>query len=168
MQASGRRNRRLAVIAGLAMLASGCTAIHDHRGFIIDQQLVDSVQPGVDNRTSVERTLGRPTFASQFGDPAWYYVSVDTRQLPFGAPHTTQETVLRVRFDTAGNVAGIDRAGMQHVVRIHANRNFTPTLGHKRSFLEGLFGNIGSVGAAGLGGPTPDNTGGGGTGPNGS
>lgn len=152
--------------AALALLAAGgCASIHDHRGYLIDQALLDSVQPGIDNRTSVERTLGRPTFVSQFGEPMWYYVAVDTKQVAFRTPHTVKETVLRVRFDQRGNVVGIDKAGMEHVARIHPEHKYTPTLGKRRSFLEDLFGNIGTVGAAGLGGP-----GGGapGTGPNGS
>lgn len=160
----------LLLAAGAAALTGGCTAIHDHRGFMIDQALVDTVQPGIDNRLSVERTLGRPTFSSQFGDPAWYYVAVDTRQLPFGPPHTTKETVLRVRFDAKGNVLAIDRAGMNHVVRLSPDHMATPTLGRNRSLLQDLFGNIGSVGAGGVGGGGPGGGGSGapGTGPNGS
>ena len=47
-------------VLGAALLASGCTAIRNHRGYLVDQALVDAVQPGIDNRQSVERTLGRP------------------------------------------------------------------------------------------------------------
>ncbi|MEZ5683224.1 MAG: outer membrane protein assembly factor BamE [Novosphingobium sp.] len=39
----------------------------DHRGYIVDQALLDSVAPGLDNQAAVERTLGRPTFVSQYG-----------------------------------------------------------------------------------------------------
>lgn len=172
MRLGGRMLKKLVLAAGVAALTSGCTAIHDHRGFVIDQALLDSVQPGIDNRLSVERTLGRPTFASQFGEPTWYYVAIDTRQLPFGPPHTTRETVMRVRFDAKGNVLALDRAGMDHVVRLSPDRTSTPTLGRNRSFFEDLFGNIGSVGAGGVGGGAPGSGGGGGggpgTGPNGS
>jgi outer membrane protein assembly factor BamE (lipoprotein component of BamABCDE complex) len=172
MWLGGRMLKRLLLTSALAVLASGCTAIHDHRGFIVDRALVDSVQPGVDNKLSVERTLGRPTFASEFGDPAWYYVSQDTRQLPFHSPQTTGETVLRVRFDARGNVQGVDKAGMEHVVRLSPDHKITPTLGRNRNFFEDLFGNIGSVGAGGVGGGAPGAGGGGsggpGTGPNGS
>lgn len=150
-----------AVLAALA----GCTSIRDHRGYLVDAALVDSVQPGVDNKASVERTLGRPTFVSQFGDPAWYYVSVDTKQPPFARPRTTGELVLRVTFDQAGNVRALERRGMERVVRLDPDGHKTPTLGRDRSFFEDLFGNIGAVGAAGMGGRNGDNTGGG---PNGS
>jgi len=141
-----------AIAAGLALLSGGCTTIKDHRGYLVDVALVDSVQPGVDNKVSVERALGRPTFASQYGDPAWYYVSMDTTQKPFSSPKTSQQLVLRVRFDPAGNVIGVDRAGMEKIARVDPDGKKTPTLGSDRSILEDLFGNIGAVGAPGMGG----------------
>ena len=151
-----------AVLAALA----GCSSIKDHRGYLIDQALIDSVQPGVDNKQSVERTLGRPTFVAQFGAPVWYYVSMDTRQAAFTRPQTKEQTILRVTFDDAGNVRAVDRRGVDKVVRLDPDGHKTPTLGRDRSFIEDLFGNIGAVGAGGMGaGGRGDNTG---TGPNGS
>ena len=141
----------LALVA-LAALTGGCASIRDHRGYLVDAALVDSVQPGVDNRQSVERALGRPTFISQFGEKAWFYVSQETRQTAFRRPQTREQTILRVRFDPAGNVAGVDRAAAEKVVRLDPDGHKTPTLGKNRGFLEDLFGNIGSVGAPGVGG----------------
>ena len=152
----------LALVA-LAALTGGCASIRDHRGYLVDAALVDSVQPGVDNRQSVERALGRPTFISQFGEKAWFYVSQETRQTAFRRPQTREQTILRVRFDPAGNVAGVDRAAAEKVVRLDPDGHKTPTLGKNRGFLEDLFGNIGSVGAPGVGGG-----GGAGGGPGGS
>ena len=88
MQLAGRKGLGLVFAAGLAVLAGGCASIRDHRGYLLDTALVDSVLPGVDNRISVERTLGRPTFISQFGDQAWYYISQDTTQKAFRRPVT--------------------------------------------------------------------------------
>lgn len=153
----------LAALVGLAALASGCASIRDHRGYLVDQALVDSVQPGVDNVQSVERSLGRPTFVSQFGDKTWYYVAVETRQRAFQRPRTRWQTILRVRFDPQGNVVAVNKAGAEDVVYLDPEGKKTPTLGKNRGFLEDLFGNIGSVGAPGMGGG-----GGGGGGPNGS
>ena len=153
----------LALVA-VAALTGGCASIRDHRGYLVDAALVDSVQPGVDNRQSVERALGRPTFISQFGEKAWFYVSQETRQTAFRRPQTREQTILRVRFDPAGNVAGVDRAAAEKVVRLDPDGHKTPTLGKNRGFLEDLFGNIGSVGAPGVGG----GGGGAGGGPNGS
>ncbi|MCB2079755.1 MAG: outer membrane protein assembly factor BamE [Novosphingobium sp.] len=163
MRVSGRMAWIAGATLGLAVLTGGCSSIRDHRGYLVDNTLIDAIQPGIDNRLSVERTLGRPTFVSQFGDKDWYYVSVNTARPPFRKPHTEKETILRVRFDPAGNVAGVDRKGMEQVARISPDGDKTPTLGRDRSFLEDLFGNVGAVGAPGGGGPVPS-----GPGPNGS
>lgn len=150
-QGTVRMMRALMAAAALAGLA-GCVSIKDHRGYIMDTAVADSIQPGVDNKTSVERALGRPTFASQYGDPAWYYISTNTRQRPFARSRAYEQTVLRVRFDAQGNVAAVDRAGIDKVANISPEGKRTPTLGRDRGLLEDLFGNIGTVGS-GLGGP---------------
>lgn len=131
----------------LMVLASGCASIRDHRGYIVDPALADSVQPGLDNKASVEKALGQPTFTSEFGDPAWYYVSVNTKQAPFTRPRTASELIIKVDFDKSGNVSSVTRSGMEHVARISPDRDKTPTLGRNRGFFEDLFGNIGAVGA---------------------
>ena len=140
------------VLAGLALAAGGCAAITNHKGYIVDEVLVSSVQPGLDNRESVRGTLGQPTMAGSFDDPVWYYVSSRTSQAPFTRPRIADHTVLAVRFDPAGNVVSATRTGMENVVRIEPEEEETPTLGRERTFLQDLFGNIGTVGAAGIGG----------------
>jgi outer membrane protein assembly factor BamE (lipoprotein component of BamABCDE complex) len=154
-----RINRNAALLGALG-LVSGCTSIVDHRGYIVDQALVEAVHPGIDNRRSVEGTLGQPTFTSQFGEPVWYYVSSTTSQKPFGSPHITRHMVLAVKFDKNGNVISADRTGMEQVVRIDPDGDKTPTLGRERGILQDLFGNIGQVGAGGATGPDGSNTGG--------
>lgn len=141
-----------AALLGALALVSGCTSLAERRGYVIDESLLQSVQPGVDNRLSVEGALGRPTFTSQFGQPTWYYVSSVTKQSPFGRPQIDRHTVLAVSFDPVGNVVSAERSGIEQVARIRPDGDETPTLGRERSFLQDLFGNIGQVGAGGLGG----------------
>ena len=104
-------------IAGATLLA-GCVGVRAHRGSVIDTQLVSAIQPGVDNKDSVARTLGRPTFTGEFGDSDWYYVSRDTKQIAFRSPSVKQQTVLHVKFDQAGNVAGIQKTGKELIANI--------------------------------------------------
>lgn len=139
-------------VAAAALALPGCSAIRESRGYIIDPTLTGLVQPKIDNQQSVEGTLGRPTFTSQFGTPTWYYVSSVTGQRPFNRPRIRDHTVLAVTFDATGRVAEVRRSGVEQVVYLDPNGNKTPTLGRERSFLEDLFGNIGQVGGAGLGG----------------
>ncbi|MET0240497.1 MAG: outer membrane protein assembly factor BamE [Sphingobium sp.] len=132
------------------MLAlGGCTRIRTHQGYQVDKLLVDSIAPGIDNKASVEGSLGRPSFASQFGPEEWYYISRDMRALAFASPRPVDQTVLRVSFDAAGNVAKVDRIGMQQVVNLSPAGSKTETRGRERSLFQEIFGNIGAVGTGG-------------------
>ena len=146
-----------AVLLGTTVLALGaCSSIRESRGFINDPILTRSIQPGIDNLQSVEGTLGRPTFSSQYGEPVWYYISSETGRRPFVRPRIQRHSVLAVRFDGQGNVASVDRTGIDEVVYLQPDADKTPVLGRERGFLEDLFGNIGQVGGggpAGAGGP---------------
>ena len=58
-------------IAGVALLA-GCANTRVHKGTVVDPQLVTTIQPGVDNKASVQKLLGRPSFAGEFTQNDWY------------------------------------------------------------------------------------------------
>ena len=139
---------KLSTAAVAAALLAGCAGVRAHKGAVVDPQLASAIQPGVDNKASVEKTLGRPSFTGQFTPNDWYYVSRDTNQFAFRNPRVAQQTVYRVRFDQAGNVIGIDKTGKELVAAIDPTDRKTPTLGRKRSFFDELFGNIGTVGTA--------------------
>ncbi|WP_209346846.1 outer membrane protein assembly factor BamE [Pontixanthobacter sp. CEM42] len=141
-----------AIVLAAALTMGGCSSIRESRGYIVDQTLVSSVQPGIDNQQSVAQTLGRPTFTSQFGDPTWYYVSSVTGRKPFVRPRIRSHSVLAIKFDANGNVLAADRSGIEKVAFFQPDGDKTPTLGRERGFFEDLFGNIGTVGAPGTGG----------------
>ncbi|MEL6878312.1 MAG: outer membrane protein assembly factor BamE [Pseudomonadota bacterium] len=149
------RGVALVAVAGLAL--AGCSSIRESRGYVVDNVLLQSIQPGIDNQRSVEGTLGRPSFTSQYGEPTWYYVSSVTGRRPLVRPRIRQHSVLAVKFDAAGNVASVDNSGIDQVVNLTPDGDKTPTLGRERGFLEDLFGNIGTVGSGaapgGAGGP---------------
>ena len=151
---SAPRARLIALGVLVAVATTGCSQLKGRQGYVVDPLLTNAITPGVDNRESVEKTLGRPTFVGQFGTNEYYYVSRETRQLAFAKPRPVDQQVLRVRFDAAGNVAAVDRTGLELVSRLSPEGDKTPTLGRERSFFEDIFGNIGAVGAPGAGAPT--------------
>jgi outer membrane protein assembly factor BamE (lipoprotein component of BamABCDE complex) len=140
---------RVSTIALAALLAAGCASNRAHKGAVIDPQLLSSVQPAVDNKASVQKLLGTPTFAGQFTPNDWYYVSRDTNQLAFRNPRVTKQQVTLVRFDQGGNVASVQNTGKELVLNVNPSHRFTPTLGRKQSFFDELFNNIGSVNSGG-------------------
>ena len=139
----------MAVAMGGLVLAGGCTRLRSHQGYIIDADLVNSVQPGVDNRNSVLSTLGKPSFASQFNTGEWFYIARDSRNLAYRTPKPNTQITLKIAFNDTGVVQSITRSGVDQVASISPYGKTTPTLGRKRGFFEDLFGNIGTVGAGG-------------------
>ena len=140
-----------AVIA--AALLAGCAGVQAHKGAVVDPELASAIQPGVDNKESVEKTLGRPSFLGQFNASDWYYVSRDTNQFAFRNPRVREQAIYRVSFDPAGNVVAVQKSGKEMIANLQPSRRMTPTLGRKRSFFDEIFGNIGSVGAGGPAAP---------------
>src|SRR3954447_4136657 len=101
------------MVIASALLVTGCAQTRQHRGVVLDSQLVSAIQPGVDNKDSVEKALGRPTFVGEFRANDWYYVSRDENQVACRDPKVTKETVLHVQFDPKGNVASMQRTGRE-------------------------------------------------------
>jgi outer membrane protein assembly factor BamE (lipoprotein component of BamABCDE complex) len=156
-----RRSSAAPILIGLmlagALALGGCARTRGHQGFVLENTLASAIQPGTDTKDSVMNTLGRPTFTGSFDQSDWYYVSRDTKQMAYNMPHADKQTVLHVHFDANGNVATVDRRGLEQVASIHPSSDRTPTLGSHRSLFDELFGNIGAVGTAGKGAPTSDN-----------
>lgn len=146
----------LTALVAAMVATSGCTRLRGHQGYVGDQMLLSSVQPGVDNKESVQASLGRPTFVGQFDQNDWYYYARETQQLAFAQPAAADQLVMKVRFDSAGNVASVTQTGKELIAKISPEGDKTPTLGRHTSFFEELFGNIGSVGAGTGQGSTPN------------
>jgi outer membrane protein assembly factor BamE (lipoprotein component of BamABCDE complex) len=77
-------------------------------------------------------------------------VSRNTAQFAFRDPKVTEQTVLQVRFDQAGNVVAVNKTGKELIASVDPSGDKTPTLGRQRSFFGELLGNIGSISQPGL------------------
>ena len=147
---------KLAAATAVAAMTAGCAGIRDHRGYVLDKELAANIQVGVDNKDSVIKTLGRPSFIGQFDANDWYYFSRDTKTSPFRTARVMDQALFHVRFDAAGNVASVGQTGKETIVAINPVNDKTPTLGRKRSFFDELFGNIGVLNSGALGQQQPD------------
>ncbi len=145
-----------AAAVGIALLG-GCSSIgiKEHKGYVLDKELASTVQVGVDNKESVAKTLGRPSFTGQFDANDWYYVSRDTQTVVLGSKKVLDQDVVHIRFDAAGNVASVNTSGKELVANIDPVDDKTPTLGRQRSFFDELFGNIGVLNQGALGQQPP-------------
>lgn len=139
----------------LASVLAACSPTTNIRGYLADQRLVESIQPGVDNQESIRAMLGTPSVEASFGRNKWYYVSRTAEQLAFFDPKTIDQQVITVSFDGRGYVTGVDKVGPEAGREIDPVGGKTPTRGRELGFWEQIFGNIGRFSGGGAAaGPT--------------
>ncbi|MFC4347738.1 outer membrane protein assembly factor BamE [Kordiimonas lipolytica] len=151
----------LCLMAGVALSACGNRAMI--RGYIFDKELADAIQPGVDNRQSVESTLGTPTVRATFDDKTWYYISTTVRIRPVFWPDPQEHRVMAVAFNDNGVVTDVNNYDLSDMRQVDPVNDETPTKGRKQGFFQQIFGGVGRF----AGGSAPVGSQGGNRGPNG-
>ncbi len=142
------RRAPLAALA-FAVILGACATTVDHRGYVPDQETIERVKAGVDNRDSVALMLGSPSSVATFDDRTWYYVSKQTERVAFLNEKVVDQRVLAVAFDDTGLVSGIRQYTLEDGRIIDPVTRETPTLGRELNIIEQLFGNIGRFNNAG-------------------
>lgn len=150
------RSRRLAATAAILSVAlAGCGGGADNfgftlptsaglneeitRGFVMDQELIAKIKPGMDVQ-QVLQTLGTPSTTSTVGNRTFYYVSQKTRRtFQFQNPQVVDQNVIAVYFNKGFKVERIANWGLQDGVIFDFISRRTATGGEEQSFLRNLF-----------------------------
>lgn len=156
---SGRNTLKYTLIVSAALTTAACGNGRALRGYVFDTELADAIQPGVDNRTSVETTLGTPTMKATFDEGTWYYISTTVRVRPIFWPNATAHRVLAISFNDSGVVSDVDNFGLDDRRDVKNVSDKTPTKGRKLNFFEQIFGSIGRFGGQAPVGSDGDNRG---------
>ncbi len=133
------------VAAGL----SACAPIKDVRGYVPDAEKVADIKVGQDTKQTVQQKLGTPSSTASFGDPTWYYISIEQERYAFFNPDVTKREILAVQFADNGKVAELRNYGIEDGQVIALVDRETPSRGKELSFLQQVFGNIGGPSASG-------------------
>lgn len=154
-----RRAKRMMTAAGLVLalgaILGGCSGTTHVRGYIADPDIVEALQPGVDNRDSVIASMGRPSVVSAFDDNTWYYISKIDDQWAFFQPKIKKQRILALNFNKLGAMEGIKtytKADARHVEPVGDK---TPTRGKELNFWQQIFSNIGRFSGAPGGAQSP-------------
>ncbi|EHM02997.1 SmpA / OmlA family protein [Acetobacteraceae bacterium AT-5844] len=148
-----RRTARAGLLA-LGLLLTGCSLFEAPavpRGNRADPDLVAQLQPGVQGKADVQALLGPPSATGTFDDQEWYYISAITRIRPGQNPGVSDQRVVVVRFDERGMIQNIQELGPKDMRDVDVVQRTTPVPGTDRTLLQALFGNIGRIGANGMG-----------------
>ncbi|MDB5370035.1 MAG: cell envelope protein SmpA [Roseomonas sp.] len=141
-------------LLALGLALAGCSVFEApaiQRGNRADPELISQLSPGVQTRSDVRALLGSPSATGTFDDSEWYYISSVTRIRPAQNPGVEQQRVVAIQFNNQGVIQQIRELGPKDMRDVPVVERTTPVPGTERTLLQSLFGNIGRVGANGMG-----------------
>lgn len=124
-------------------LAIGCSPVTYFHGNKPNPQVLNMVEPGVQNKEQIHAMLGSPSSITLFEEETWLYISSQSRQEVFFKPEETERQVVAITFDGDGKVSAVATMNQADGMDIKFSKKETPTSGHSFTFLEQLFGNVG-------------------------
>lgn len=131
------------IIVAATMTLGACTIERQAKGFIMDQQFVEGITPGFDNKTSIVNGLGNPSVMGTFDDDTWYYMTEISRRRSFFKPSVTRREIFAIKFDEIGRVEEIQTYTLADAIHVKPRGDKTPTRGKKLGVFEQIFSNIG-------------------------
>jgi len=138
------RTAALALLVG-GPLAACTTPGPQTQGYVIDEQAVAEIKPGMDAK-KVLSILGTPSTVSTVGNQSWYYISQSTnRKYMFQKPEITDQRVLAVIFTKSLKVESLANYGMKDGEVFDFNKNATPTGGTDLSIVRQMLRMVGST-----------------------
>lgn len=154
MTAISRRTACLGLLATTAAALAGCggpnaggfrvptsAGLNEEfaRGFVMDDNLIAQVKPGMDVQ-AVLKILGTPSTTSTVGNRTFYYISQRVRRrFQFQELTVVDQNVVVVSFNRAFKVERIANYGLQDGVIFDFISRTTPSGGEQQSFLRNLF-----------------------------
>lgn len=131
------------LIVGFTVLA-GCATLQDSHGYVPEDALLREIKVGRDTKETVTRIIGLPGTQGIVDDRGWYYVKSDYERFLWRAPKEVNREVVAVTFSDSGQVANIERFGLEAGQVVRLNRRVTTPNTQGVGFLRQLFSNIGN------------------------
>lgn len=140
---SSRRRWLVSTLAGFLIVAVGCTPKVETHGYVLSENRIEEVEPGIHTRADVAELLGSPSNVATFNDTTWYYISKRVETFAFFKPKVLDQQVVMVKFEDSGFVKDVVRYDLADGQVIEPVPRETVTRGKELGFFEQLFGNIG-------------------------
>jgi len=129
----------------LIVFLAGCAATFANHGYAPTDADLESIAVGVDSRSSVEQTIGRPSSTGVLREGGWFYISSRVKNFTYRRPEVVDRQLVAISFDKSGIVTNIERFTLENGRVIVLNRRITKTGIKGVSFIRQMLGNFGQV-----------------------
>ncbi len=134
------RSGLLALMLGVLI---GCAASFTNHGYAPTDTELEEVIVGVDNRASVEESIGRPASTGVLTESGWFYVSSRVRHYTYQAPEVIDRQLVAVTFNKRGLVENIERFTLEDGQVVVLSRRVTRSNIKGVSFIQQMLRNVG-------------------------
>lgn len=121
-----------------------CTPKVRTHGYVPNDETLESIAVGRDNRESVYEAIGSPTSSGVMRDEGWYYISSRVKYETYQAPQEVERQIVAISFDSDGVVSNVERLSLEDGRVIALNRRITDIPVKGPGFFGQLFNNIGN------------------------
>lgn len=135
--------RGTVVAAALTSIAA-CASTYRNSGFVPTEDELSELVVGVDDRSAVEETVGRPATQGVISEEAWYFVGSRWEYYAYRAPTEIDRQVVAISFNDSGTIRNIERFSLRDGEVIALNRRVTESNIKGVSFINQILGNFGN------------------------
>jgi len=121
----------------------GCAATFSNHGYAPTKAELETIVVGVDSRSSVEASIGRPASTGVLTDGGWYYVASRVRNFAYKEPQIIDRRLVAISFNKSGTVTNIERFTLKDGNVVALSRRVTKTDIKGVSFFRQLLKNVG-------------------------
>ena len=115
-------------------------------GNLPSADLVSIIELGRDNKETISKILGEPSFTGTLGDNSFYYLGRVNSKVAFLKPDLEQQIILELNFDKKNKIKKIYIYDEKQTVDIAMSPEETQVAGYKQSLLRQILGNFGMPG----------------------
>ena len=141
---------RVSFLVIIIFSLSSCISQKLVHGNLPDAQLVSILKVGIDNKESISKILGEPSFKGVLGDNSFYYVGTVNSKISFLKPSLENQYVLELSFDKTNKLKKIFIYDEEESIDVSMSSLETISGGKRLTFLQQILGNLG-VGSMGRG-----------------
>jgi len=133
----------LALIFGLALGA--CSPTFDTHGYLPEEDVLDQISIGQDDKLRVAELIGRPTSTGVLNDDGWYYIQTRVRNFTYNQPEVVARDVLAISFDSRDRVSNIERLTLADGQVVVLNRRVTELPIEGPTFWQQIISSVGNI-----------------------
>ena len=132
-----------AAVVTCALGAAGCESTVNQRGYVAPGNMMKLIRVGVDNKASLQSSLGSPSTLGTFNENTWYYISSRQEDFLFFRPEEVERQIVAVNFGADEKVASVKTYALADGQDVDFSDRETPARGRELTFLQQIFGNVG-------------------------